>query len=188
MVLCRRLLLPCNWIYLLAIYLCANILLIQFCILQETLLIHEDLVGTGGLEMLVFALQTAGKDMTVLWFVKVGESFIMRKWGLLDLSRHLKVQNLSPWFKEKTLVDYYSCIISFLCTHGNWSLWCWHGRCDIVWGLKGCRFVEAAQSLQLPYGVQRIGLHCWSSERRVRSNWSHSWTWQVIWSQGIILQ
>ena len=47
----RRLLLPCNWIYLLAIYLCANILFIQFCILQETLLIHEHLgfreIGEG---------------------------------------------------------------------------------------------------------------------------------------------
>jgi hypothetical protein len=30
------------------------------CLLQETLLVHEELVATGGLEMLTFALQTAG--------------------------------------------------------------------------------------------------------------------------------
>lgn len=30
-------------------------------LLQETLLVHEDLVGTGGLEMLAFALQSAGQ-------------------------------------------------------------------------------------------------------------------------------
>jgi hypothetical protein len=32
---------------------------------QETLLVHEHLVGTGGLESLVFALQSAGKIL--LW-------------------------------------------------------------------------------------------------------------------------
>jgi hypothetical protein len=29
------------------------------CLLQETLLVHEELVATGGLEMLTFALQTS---------------------------------------------------------------------------------------------------------------------------------
>lgn len=83
--------------------------------------------------------------------MKVGESFIMRKVRTIGLEQTFEGAKLEPLVQGKKLVDYYSCIISFLCTHGNWSLWCWHGRCDIVWGLKGCRFVEAAQSLQLPY-------------------------------------
>jgi len=48
---------------------------------QETLLVHEHLVGTGGLESLVFALQSAGKIL--LWTFSLWTAgSCLKPWGV----------------------------------------------------------------------------------------------------------